>query len=76
MGKLSQNPRQTVVLGVVLNFDGLYLPAQMDFLTKLKFYHQILSINCPELDFLHNWSYPVKTGIKTKDHPPLRLFAQ
>ena len=39
MGKLSQNPRETVVLGVVLNFDGLYLPAQMDFLTKLKFYH-------------------------------------
>ena len=42
MGKLSQNPLQTVVLGVVLNFDELYLQARMDFLTKLKFYHQIL----------------------------------
>ena len=51
MVKLSQNPLQTVVLGVVLNFDELYLQAQMDFLTKLKFYHQLLAMNCPELDF-------------------------
>ena len=51
MGKLSQNPLQTVVFGVVFNFDALYLQAQMDFLTKLKFYHQLLPMNCPELDF-------------------------
>ena len=51
MGKLSQNPRETVVLGVVLNFDGLYLPAQMDFLTKLSFFHQLLTMICPEPDF-------------------------
>ncbi len=51
MGKLSQKPLQTVVLGVVLNFDELYLQAQMVFLSKLKFYHQILSMNYPDLDF-------------------------
>ena len=33
--KLSQNPLQIVVLGVVLNFDELYLQTQIDFVIKL-----------------------------------------
>ena len=56
--------------GVVFDFDELYLLAQIDFLTKLKFYHQLLSMNCPDLDFQHNWSIPVRFGTETKDHPP------
>ena len=54
----------------VFNFDDLYLQAQIDFLTKLKFCHQLLTMICPELDFWHNWSNPVSFGTKTKDHPP------
>ena len=35
----------------VSNFDELYLHAQIDFSTKLKFEHQLLAMICPELDF-------------------------
>ena len=79
MGKLSQNPLQTVVLGVVLNFDELYLQAQMDFFTKLKFCHQLvqlLSMNCPKLDFEPNRMNPVNFGPKTKDYPPPQSDSQ
>ena len=63
MGKLSQNPLQAVVLGVILNFDDLYLQAQ------------ILSSNTThELSgarFLAQSDESCKFGVGNKRLPPL-----